>query len=672
MSAPELPTGFGIACLEESDDALVICDRCDLERIGIPEVGARMERRFDERLDRSVEDFVPRRLGNGEMELGVEACEFAHTDVLRAVSPFQCAGHVAVDSTEPSDFAPGDGLGCQTGRVGLQLCADLVGLAHLGRRNASDGRATVRLGADKFFHLEHCECLADRGSADAELRRDLAFEQPGIGWEIARENCSAKGEIRIASVRTPRRKRVQHWYTAYRQTCHNRLYGDETDRARKGSGTEDTLGTRVALENATVFTGTGDVLTDATVVVDGERIEWVGNASAAPVDGAERIDLSGRTILPGLVDAHAHLVYDDVQAAYTLELAKPLEQAAIEAAMHAEKLLRLGITSIRDVGTRGNIAVVVRNAVNDGRIPGPRIKASKQIISVWGGLGDMHPTHIFRREQYATALTEIATGPWELRDVVRQQVKDGVDWVKVEASGTGFNPLCPAERDTMSEEELRAVVAEATEKERPVVCHAESRRSIIKAARAGVRTIEHAVYLDDEGLEAVLEHDVAICPTLGLYTAYGEQGLGLGIPPEVVSNHRRTHEYHVAAIRKAWDAGATIIAGSDSGLTVFPQGGLLDEVCTYVEQIGLTESEALLTATRTAATVIGFGDEVGTLEAGKFADLAVYRENPLERIRVLTEPEQILAVLKGGSVVAGEPLFSEGTTADVAESAVVA
>lgn len=150
-------------------------------------------------------------------------------------------------------------------------------------------------------------------------------------------------------------------------------------------------------------------------------------------------------------------------------------------------------------------------------------------------------------------------------------MKDGVHWVKVEASGTGFNPLCPAERDTISAEELAAVVNEASDKGKPVACHAESRNAIIKAARAGVRTVEHAIYLDDEGLEAVLEHEVAICPTLGLYTAYAAHGLEFGIPIEIVTNHRRTHERHVEAIRKAYEAGVTIIAGSDSGLTNFPQ-----------------------------------------------------------------------------------------------------
>lgn len=409
----------------------------------------------------------------------------------------------------------------------------------------------------------------------------------------------------------------------------------------------------LALTGATVIPGTGGPpIGDGAVLVDGDRIAWVGPAAAAPLEGADTVDCTGRTILPGLVDAHAHLVYQDVQDAYTIELAKSLEQATIDAALHAGKLLSLGITSIRDVGTRGNVSVVIRDEVERGRLPGPRIKASKQIISVWGGLGDMHPTHVFRREQYTAALTEIVTGPWEARNAVRQQVKDGVDWVKVEASGTGFNPLCPAERDTMSMEELQAVVDEATEKGRPVVCHAESRRSIVKAARAGVRTIEHAIYLDEEGIEAVVAGNVAICPTLGLYTAYAERGLEFGIPAEVVANHRRTHDRHVEAIRDAIAAGVTIIAGSDSGLTNFPQGGLLREVCAYVDQLGMTPHQALLSATRDAAGVIGI-DDAGTLEPGKLADLLVLVENPLDRIEAIAEPANIVAVVKGGQVAAG-------------------
>jgi imidazolonepropionase-like amidohydrolase len=413
----------------------------------------------------------------------------------------------------------------------------------------------------------------------------------------------------------------------------------------------------LALVNARIVTGTGaETIEDGTILVDGDRIAWVGPAAEfEPADRglSETVDCAGRTILPGLVDAHAHLVYAGVSDPYTIELSKSIEQATVDSALNAALLLALGFTSIRDVGTRGNISVVIRDAIQAGRLAGPRIQASKQIISVWGGLGDFHPTHIFRRQQSATALTEIVTGPWEARNAVRQHVKDGADWVKVEASGTGFNPLCPAERDTISFEELRAVVEEAAEKQRPVACHAESRRSIIKAATAGVRTVEHAVYLDDEGTEAVLEHGVAICPTLALYTAYAEKGLEFGIPAEIVTNHRRTHERHVEAIRKAYEAGVTIVAGSDSGLTNFPQGGGLHEICSYVELVGMTPHEALLTATRDAARVIGFAD-AGTIEAGKLADLLVLRENPLDRIRTIVEADSREAVLKGGAVVSGE------------------
>ena len=407
----------------------------------------------------------------------------------------------------------------------------------------------------------------------------------------------------------------------------------------------------LALTNAKVFPGAGEeTIPDGTVVIDGEAVSWVGPAADAP-EADETVDCSGKTVTPGFVDAHAHLIYDEVTEPYTIELARPLERAAIDAALNAQKLLALGFTSIRDVGTRGNIAVTIRDAVADGRLPGPRVKASKQIISVWGGLGDMHPTHIFKREQYAAALTEIISGPWEARDAVRQQVKDGVDWVKCEASGTGFNPLSPADRDTMSFEELQAICDEAGEKNRPVACHAESRNSIIKAARAGVTTIEHAIYLDDEGIEAVLDADVAICPTLGLYTAFAKKGPEFGIPPEIVAAHNITHEKHVAAIRRAYDAGITLIAGSDSGLSVFPQGGGLPEVCAYVELLGLTPAQALLTLTRDAARVVGF-DDAGTLEPGKRADVVVVDGDPLADIGVLTRDGAIDAVIQGGRKVA--------------------
>ena len=153
---------------------------------------------------------------------------------------------------------------------------------------------------------------------------------------------------------------------------------------------------KLALINATVFPATGeDVIEGGALVIDAETISWVGDTDDVPqVDTT--VDCAGKTIFPGFVNAHAHLIYDDVSDPYTIELSRPIERAAVDAPVNAKKLLDLGFTSIRDVGTRGNIAVTMRDAIAAGHLPGPRVKASKQIISVWGGLGDMHPTHIFR------------------------------------------------------------------------------------------------------------------------------------------------------------------------------------------------------------------------------------------------------------------------------------
>ena len=298
----------------------------------------------------------------------------------------------------------------------------------------------------------------------------------------------------------------------------------------------------------------------------------------------------------------------------------------------------------------------MRDAIRDGVVPGPRVQASKQIISVRGGLVDWHPTHIFGQRNNETGLGAIISGPWQARDVVREQVKDGADWIKVEASGTGANPYCPGYRDTMSFEELSAVIAEATDKDRPVLCHAESRNSIVKGATAGARTIEHAVFMDEEGLAVILKNNVAICPTLACYRNFAVKGAAEGWADVVVEAHKRAHDHHVQAIRSAYESGVPIIAGSDAGATSFPHGENHEEICLYVELIGMTPAAAMRAATTNTAGVMGIADKVGTLATGLIADLLVFDESPLEDIRVLMRRDALAGVFQSGRLVGGTML----------------
>lgn len=422
----------------------------------------------------------------------------------------------------------------------------------------------------------------------------------------------------------------------------------------------------LVLRDVRVFTGT-EVLEEATVVIEAAWITSVGAPPAALPSGAVVVECAGRTVIPGLVDAHAHLVFREGRDDwYSFELAPPVERAMLDGVLNAERLLRMGVTAVRDVGTRGNVAVLLRDAISAGELVGPRVRAAKQVISVWGGHEDHHPSHLFRDSPYPTGVGELISGPWQARDAVRRQVKDGVDWVKVEASGTAANPFCPGDRDTISDEELAAVVDEARLKGRPVACHAESRTSIVRAARAGVATIEHCVDLGPEGLEAILEREIAVCPTVEIYanlarTARAAQGqarpmtgLDRGTSPGLVEEYERRHELHVESIRRAWQAGVTIVAGSDAGSARFPHdGALASEIASYVELIGMSEAQALICATAEAARVIGLGEDLGTLAAGKRADLLVYAENPLEDIHVLSRPESLLAVVKDGTLASG-------------------
>lgn len=397
---------------------------------------------------------------------------------------------------------------------------------------------------------------------------------------------------------------------------------------------------------------TGEDLTPVIgglAVVDG-KIEAVGSNVTAG-EGDEVRDLRGATVLPGLMDAHCHLVYRDVTDPYDIELRKSVPEATVDAIFNASELLRKGFTTVRDVGSRANIGVEVRRAITRGDVRGPRVKAAGQIVSTPGGLGDFHPTHVFDGGSYPHGLAVQIVGPHEARAVVRRQLKDGVDWIKVGVSGTGFNPLCPAERSGLSESEFTAVTDEAHQQGVPVAAHAESAGAVRIAAKRGVQTIEHAIFLEDDALEDIVKNSVTISPTLSMYRAFAEQGAEMGIPQVIVDEHKRTHEHHVRSISKAVAAGVPIVAGGDAGLTHFPQGSCAREALTYVELIGMSSRQALQTLTVNVARLLGVLDTVGTISVGKVADLVAFSGDPLSDVGVVARNDQRVLVLQGGHSV---------------------
>ena len=409
---------------------------------------------------------------------------------------------------------------------------------------------------------------------------------------------------------------------------------------------------RTFLRGATIIDGVADAGYPGSVLVDGDVIGAVG-AGLVPADGDEVIDCQGLFICPGFIDSHCHLIYNDAKDLYDLEIAKSIPEATLDALASAKRLLELGFTTIRDLGSRANIGVTVRDAISRGQIPGPRVVAAGNIITTVGGLLDGHPSHLFDGSRYRYGHGTTISGPWEARDAVRQQVKDGVDWIKTETSGTGFNPMCPADRDTTSEEELAAIVHEASRKARPVAVHAESRLGVLKAARAGVRTIEHGIFMDNEGLELMLEKNIAYSPTLALYVGLADWGGDVGIPAAIVELQKSTRDRHIESVRRAREASATIIAGSDAGVPGFPQGGALKEAQAYVDLAGMSPMEAVKSLTSTPARVFGLEDVTGSIQPGRQADLVIFRENPLDDIRRLEDDRARVAVFQAGRMVAG-------------------
>jgi imidazolonepropionase-like amidohydrolase len=400
------------------------------------------------------------------------------------------------------------------------------------------------------------------------------------------------------------------------------------------------------LTGVTLIDGTGRApVPDAAVVIAGERIAAAGpRASTAWPGGATVIDLPGRTVLPGLIDAHDHLASHGYGLATRWGLDEPASTAHLRTARVLADTLAMGYTTVRDAG---GLDAGFKLAVEQGLIPGPRLVLGIQIISPTGGIGDRtSPSgHDCCGAVDPLLPPSVANGPDAVRDAVRTMVRAGADVIKTATTGGASSRPGHGPRDAaFSREEMTALVAESHALGRRVMCHALGGPGVRTAVLAGVDSIEHGTYLDEdpELMAAMAERGVFLVPTLTVYVYHRESPAA-----HVRARALALHEHHLATVRRALELGVPVAAGTDAGGHGHPKNAL---ELGYLVEAGLTPMQAVRAATQWAAQCLGMDREVGTLEPGRLADLIVVDGNPLDDIKILLEPRRIEMVFKGGGV----------------------
>jgi imidazolonepropionase-like amidohydrolase len=384
-------------------------------------------------------------------------------------------------------------------------------------------------------------------------------------------------------------------------------------------------------------------LSPADLVVEDGRILEVGTG----LDGDRAVDVTGRALLPGLFDCHTHVAFSHIDMMRALQT--PFSYRFYEAARNLEATLRAGITTVRDAG---GADLGMKRAVEDGLIPGPRMQISIRMISQTGGHGDewmpFGEAVRWLGPPYPGSPEAIVDGPEEVRKKVRELIRMGADVIKVATTGGVLSPRDDPRHAHFSEEELAVLVREASGAGRWVMAHAQGTEGIKRAIRAGIRSIEHGIYLDDEAIAMMLERGTYLVPTLVAPTgvlAAAERGAA--IPQASLQKAREVVEAHRASIRRAAEAGVRIAMGTDSGVT--PHGENLREL-ELMAEAGMDPGRVLAATTLTAAELMGLDGELGTLEPGKRADVVVVEGDPFD---LKTLPERIEAVYRDGRRAAG-------------------
>ncbi len=387
----------------------------------------------------------------------------------------------------------------------------------------------------------------------------------------------------------------------------------------------------------------GKMLADQTLVIEDGKIVSAGSAAETKIPAdATRIDLPSTTILPGLIDAHTHLTMEPKFGYDRLAISAPRE--ALIGAKNARVTLLAGFTTVRNVGARDFTDVALRDAINAGDVPGPRMLVSGPALSITGGHCD---NNMLPFEYHATS-DGVADGIAEVQHKVRENIKYGADLIKVCATGgvlsLGDNP----QHSQYTLEEMKAIVADAHRLGRKVAAHAHGAEGIRWAAEAGVDSIEHGSYIDDAGITAMKEHGTYLVPTLYLGDWMIDNAGLTHLPPPLLAKAKEVIPAARKNIAHAFAGGVKVAFGTDAA--VYPHGLNAHEFAVMVK-LGLTPLQAIQAATVNAADLLGWSGKVGTLEPGAWADIVAVDGDPVKDVTML---ERVKFVMKGGEVVKNE------------------
>jgi imidazolonepropionase-like amidohydrolase len=413
--------------------------------------------------------------------------------------------------------------------------------------------------------------------------------------------------------------------------------------------------TSTLFANVRLFAAIDDTVIDnAAVWVDGRYIRYAGPAGdLGPVpDDVRRVDLNGAFVMPGMTESHAHLSYTNNGPG---DLDKtPVEQAMVWSIDNARLMLGSGFTSAISFGSVHRIDVFLRNAIDEGRIVGPRLCASGRDVGATSSNADLHPD--YARPQME-GLGMLVDGPWAVRKAVRTLRKNGANVVKLFLDGEGLSNHAPPGELTYTDEEVEAAIDEAHRRGMRVATHSRSAAAVKQAVRFGADFIGHANYLDNEAVDMLRQarDRLFVGPAIAWEIQFLANCESMGFTREAVRNrgYEREVEATVDAMKRLRAVGVRTLIGGDYGLNITPHGTYAKDLEYFVDLFGLSPAEALLCATRDGGAAVDPAGMLGTLEAGKYADLVVVDGDPTQDVKVLQDHSRIVAVMKDGKLYRG-------------------